>query len=121
MCHYKGESLMAKSNVTFDVSKDFLDSTEGAQDKAVRVFISANVKAVIKPQEVGQSAPFLRKQAGKRFDISKRINKGGSAKEILAFARANGGGERDISAHLAGGFSRTSKFYGQSIITLHAV
>jgi hypothetical protein len=111
---------MAKSNVTFDVSKDFLEGTESAQDKAVKAFIAANPKAVITPKEVGQSAPFLRKQSGKRFDISEFINKGGSAKEILAFARANGGGERDISAHLAGGFGRSSKFYGQSIIQLSA-
>tara|TARA_R110002020_G_scaffold50311_4_gene142286 strand:- start:268 stop:609 length:342 start_codon:yes stop_codon:yes gene_type:complete len=111
---------MAKSNVTFDVSKDFLDSIESVQDKAVRAFVAANAKAVIAPKEVGQSAPFLRRQSGKRFDISERINQGGSAKEILAFARTNGGGERDISAHLAGGFSRTSKFYGQSIIQLSA-
>ena len=111
---------MAKSNVTFDVSKDFLNGIESVQDKAVRAFIAANVKAVIKPTEVGQSTPFLRRQSGKRFDISERINQGGSAREILAFARANGGGERDISAHLAGGFSPTSKFYGQSIIQLSA-
>jgi hypothetical protein len=111
---------MAKSNVTFDVSKDFLDSIESVQDKAVRAFVAANPKAVIQPKEVGQSAPFLRRQSGKRFDISERINQGGSAKEILAFARVNGGGERDISAHLAGGFSPTSKFYGQAIIQLSA-
>jgi hypothetical protein len=111
---------MAKSNVTFDVSKEFLEGTEIAQDKAVKAFIAANPKAVITPKEVGQSAPFLRKQSGKRFDISELINKGGSAREILTFARANGGGERDISAHLAGGFGRSSKFYGQSIIQLSA-
>ena len=111
---------MAKSNVTFDVSKDFLAGTEPQQDKAVRAFVAANPKAVIKPVEVGQSAPFLRRQSGKRFDISARINQGGAAKEILAFARTNGGGERDVSAHLAGGFSRTSKFYGQAIIQLAA-
>jgi|TARA_R100000750_G_scaffold29074_1_gene18405 hypothetical protein len=108
-----------KSNSTFEVSDDFLAATEGEQDKAVRAFLAANPKARIVPNEVGQSAPFLRRQGGKRFNISERINQGGVAKEILTFARANGGGERDVAAHLAGGFSRASKFYGQSIITLY--
>jgi hypothetical protein len=109
-----------KSNSTFEVNEDFLSSTEGGQDKAVRAFFAANPKARIVPNEVGQSAPFLRRQNGKRFNISERINQGGLAKEILKFARENGGGERDVSAHLVGGFSRTSKFYGQSFITLDA-
>ena len=108
------------TNSTFEVTGEFLDMIESHQDKAVRAFVAANPKARIEPQEAGQSAPFLRRQSGKRFDISERINQGGLAKEILTFARVNGGGERDISAHLAGGFSRTSKFYGQSIVTLHA-
>ena len=105
-------------NSTFQVNEDFLSATESQQDKAVRSFIAANPAAHIKPSEVGQSAPFLRRQSGKRFDISERINQGGLAKEILSFARSNGGGERDISAHLCGGFSRTSKFYGSAIIEL---
>jgi len=108
------------ANSTFEVTEDFLTASEGAQDKAVRAFCAANPKAQIVPNEAGQTAPFLRRQIGKRFDISEAINQGGNAREILAFARANGGSERDISAHLAGGFSRTSKFYGQSIITLQA-
>ena len=109
------------TNSTFEVNEDFLAATEGGQDKAVRAFFAANPKARIEPNEVGQTAPFLRVQKGKRFNISERINQGGNAREIIAFARENGGSERDVSAHLAGGFSRTSKFYGQSIITLHAV
>tara|TARA_R100000808_G_scaffold15950_1_gene36336 strand:- start:1582 stop:1926 length:345 start_codon:yes stop_codon:yes gene_type:complete len=108
-----------KSNSTFEVSEDFLTGTESEQDKAVRAFLAANPKARVEPKENGQTAPFLRRQIGKRFNISERINQGGDAKEILKFARENGGGERDVAAHLAGGFSRTSKFYGQSIITLH--
>jgi hypothetical protein len=111
---------MAKSNVIFEVSSDFLAGTEGEQDKAVRAFVAANPTATIRPNEAGQAAPFLRRQSGKRFNISERINQGGAAKEILTFARANGGGERDVAAHLAGGFSRTSKFYGQPIIQLTA-
>ena len=108
------------ANSTFEVTEDFLGATEGNQDKAVRAFFAANPKARIEPNEVGQTAPFLRRQNGKRFNISERINQGGNAREIIAFARENGGSERDVSAHLAGGFSRTSKFYGQSIITLQA-
>jgi hypothetical protein len=109
-----------KTNSSFEVTEDFLSGTEGEQDKAVRAFVAANPKAAILPNESGQTAPFLRRQSGKRFNISERINQGGAAKEILTFARANGGGERDVAAHLAGGFSRTSKFYGQSIIELTA-
>ena len=97
------------TNSTFEVNEDFLGDTEGGQDKAVRAFFAANPKARIEPKEVGQTAPFLRRQNGKRFSISERINQGGDAREIIAFDRENGG------------FSRTSKFYGQSIITLHAV
>ena len=109
-----------KSNSVFEVTEDFLSGTESSQDKAVRAFIAANAKAMVVPNEVGQMAPFLRRQIGKRFNISERINQGGDAREILAFARKNGGGERDIAAHLTGGFSRTSKFYGSSIIGLSA-
>ena len=109
-----------KLNSVFEVTEDFLSGTESSQDKAVRAFIAANPKAVVVPNQVGQMAPFLRRQVGKRFNISERINQGGDAKEILAFARKNGGGERDIAAHLTGGFSRTSKFYGSSIIQLSA-
>ena len=109
-----------KSNSVCEVTEDFLSGTESSQDKAVRAFIAANAKAMVVPNEVGQMAPFLRRQIGKRFNISERINQGGDAREILAFARKNGGGERDIAAHLTGGFSRTSKFYGSSIIGLSA-
>tara|TARA_R110001599_G_scaffold222112_1_gene420992 strand:- start:1191 stop:1538 length:348 start_codon:yes stop_codon:yes gene_type:complete len=109
-----------KLNSVFEVTEDFLSDTESAQDKAVRAFIAANPKAEVIPTEIGQTAPFLRRQSGKRFNISERINQGGSAKEILSYARGNGGGERDIAAHLSGGFSRTSKFYGSSIIQLSA-
>jgi hypothetical protein len=109
-----------KANSTFEVTEDFLKITEAMQDKAIRTFLAANVKARIAPKEEGQTSPFLRRQSGKRFNISERINQGGSAKEIIIFARANGGGERDVTAHLVGGFSPTSKFYGQSFITLYA-
>tara|TARA_R110000787_G_scaffold72865_1_gene162478 strand:- start:409 stop:756 length:348 start_codon:yes stop_codon:yes gene_type:complete len=109
-----------KTNSSFEVTEDFLKGSEGAQDRAVRAFIAANPTAVIVPNEPGQAAPFLRRQVGKRFNISQQINGGGSAREILTFARKNGGGERDIAAHLVGGFSRTSKFYGMSIIELTA-
>jgi hypothetical protein len=110
-----------KSNVIFEVSEDFLTQPESKQDKEVRLFLAANSKARVEPKEKGQTFPALRRQSGKRFNISQRICEGGSAKEVLAFARANGGGERDVTAHLVGGFSRTSKFYGQSFITLRAV
>ena len=110
-----------KVNSVFEVTEDFLSATESTQDKAVRAFIAANPKCREEPKEVGQTAPFLRRQSGKRFNISERINQGGDAKEILKFARENGGSERDVAAHLVGGFSRTSKFYGQSFVTLHTV
>lgn len=109
-----------KANDLFEVTEEFLEATEGQQDKAIKAFIAANPKAQIEPNEAGQTAPFLRRQSGKRFDISERINQGGDAKEILKYAREKGGSERDISAHIAGGFSRTSKFYGTSYITLRA-
>jgi hypothetical protein len=109
-----------RTNSSFEVTEDFLKGTEGTQDKAVRAFIAANPKAAIVPNQPGQVAPFLRRQVGKRFNISQQINGGGSAREILAFARKYGGGERDIAAHLTGGFSRTSKFYGTPIIELLA-
>ena len=109
-----------KSNVTFEMSEDFLSATEAAQDKELRLFFAANPSARVEPKEKGQTFPALRRQSGKRFNISQRICEGGTAKEVMAYARANGGGERDITAHLVGGFSRTSKFYGQSFITLYA-
>jgi len=111
---------MATKNSTFEITENFLAGTEGDQDKAVRAFNAANSKARVEPKEVGQSAPFLRRQSGKRFNISERINQGGPLKEILTFAKNQGGGERDVAAHLVGGFSRTSKFYGQSFVTLYA-
>jgi hypothetical protein len=109
-----------KANSTFEVTEDFLKITEAMQDKAIRVFLAANAKARIVPKEEGQTSPFLKRQSGKRFDISERINQGGLAKEIVTYARAKGGSERDVTAHLVGGFSMTSKFYGQSFVTLYA-
>ena len=109
-----------KSNVTFEVSQDFLNKTVSEQDKELRLFFAANPTARVEPKEKGQTFPALRRQSGKRFNISQRICEGGLAKEVLAFARANGGGERDVTAHLVGGFSHSSKFYGKSFITLHA-
>ena len=111
---------MTKKNSTFEVTEDFLNGTEGEQDKAVRAFIAANPKSVVQPVEKGQSLPYLRRQSGKRFDIGAALCSGGTAREILAVARNLGGGERDLAAALAGGFSRNSKFYGKSFISLSA-
>ena len=112
---------MAKKNSTFEVNEDFLNGSEAFQDKSVRAFIAANPKAVLNPVAEGQSLPYLRRQSGKRFDIGQAINKGGPVKEVLTIARTLGGSERDVSAALAGGFSRNSKFYGTSYATLEAV
>tara|TARA_R100001132_G_C3239936_1_gene71105 strand:+ start:406 stop:750 length:345 start_codon:yes stop_codon:yes gene_type:complete len=109
-----------KSNATFNISEDFLNKVVSEQDKELRLFLAANPSARLEPKEEGQTFPALRRQSGKRFNISQRICKGGTAKEVLAYARANGGGERDVTAHLVGGFSHSSKFYGKSFITLHA-
>ena len=109
-----------KSNITFEVSKDFLGKVVSEQDKEIRLFLAANPTARVEPKEKGQTFPALRRQSGKRFNISQRICKGGLAKEVLAYARANGGGERDVTAHLVGGFSHSSKFYGKSFISIHA-
>jgi hypothetical protein len=109
-----------KSNVTFEVSEDFLNKVVSEQDKEVKLFLAANPTARVEPKEKGQAFPALRRQSGKRFNISQRICKGGLAKEVLAYARANGGGERDVTAHLVGGFSHSSKFYGKPFISIHA-
>ena len=112
---------MTKKNSTFEVTDDFLSGTEAAQDKAVRAFIAANPGSVITPKEKGQSLPYLRRQSGKRFNIGEALCTGGVARDVLVYARTLGGGERDIAAALAGGFSRNSKFYGKSYVSLSAV
>tara|TARA_R110002020_G_scaffold62872_3_gene167700 strand:+ start:380 stop:742 length:363 start_codon:yes stop_codon:yes gene_type:complete len=109
---------MTKKNSTFEVTDDFLSGTEAAQDKAVRAFIAANPGSVITPKEEGQSLPYLRRQSGKRFNIGEALCTGGIARDVLVYARTLGGGERDIAAALAGGFSRNSKFYGNSFVSL---
>ena len=110
---------MAKSNVTFEVTESFLEMTESHQDRAVKAFVAANPKSkIVLTGEAGSVPPYLRRQSGKRFEICSML--GGSAREFVKFATPFGGGVRDLSAALSGGYSRTSKFYGQSFISLHA-
>ena len=110
---------MAKSNVTFEVTESVLEMTESRQDQAVKAFVAANPKSVIVlTGEAGSVPPYLRRQSGKRFEICSAL--GGSAREFVKLATPLGGGVRDVSAALAGGYSRTSKFYGQSFISLRA-
>ena len=111
----------AKSNSNFEVTPEFLDATESQQDTAVKAFISANPQAVTVPVTEGSIPPYLRRQSGKRFDINLAFTSSAlSAKDGVKLATSLGGGYRDIAALLAGGYSRTSKFYGQSFIELQA-
>ena len=110
---------MAKSNVTFEVTESFLKMTESHQDRMVKAFMAANPKSrIVLTGEAGSVPPYLRRQTGKRFEICAALN--GSAHEFVKFATPRGGGVRDVSAALSGGYSPTSKFYGQSFISLHA-
>mgnify|MGYP003643850095 CR=1 FL=1 len=111
---------MTKKNSAFEVTEDFLNGSEATQDKAIRAFIAANPGSVIEPKEEGQSLPYLRRQSGKRFDIGEALCTGGVARDVLKYAKTLGGGERDVAAALAGGFSRNSKFYGTSFVSLSA-
>ena len=110
-----------KSNSIFEVTQDFLDATESQQDTAVKAFMSANPNAMTVPKSDGAIPPYLRRQSGKRFDINIAFTSGEmSARDGVRMATALGGGIRDVAALLSGGYSRTSKFYGTSFITLSA-
>ena len=110
-----------KSNSIFEVDSEFLDGTESQQDTAVKAFMSANPNAVTIPKTEGAIPPYLRRQSGKRFEINLAFTAGEmSAKDGVSKATALGGGYRDVAALLAGGYSRTSKFYGTSYVTLSA-
>ena len=116
----KEERPMTKnSNSTFEVTPDFLEMTESQQDTSVKAFLAANPSAVTKPIEDGAIPPYLRRQAGKRFEINANLGSGILvATDFIKSATVLGGGHRDLSAALAGGYSRTSKFYGTSFVTL---
>ena len=107
---------MAKSNSKFEVNEDFLSLPESKQDAAVKAFMSANPKAMITPK--GDVPPYLRRQVGKRYEICTLLN--GNAREFVKSAHELGGGTRDLAAALAGGYTPSSKFYGQPFIDLSA-
>jgi hypothetical protein len=112
--------MTKKSNSTFEVNEDFLKKLDSEQDAVVRAFLAANPGARLVPKAEGQVFPFLKRQEGRRWEICQKICEGGSAKEIMAYAKPRGGGIRDISAGLCGGYSPTSKYWAQSFINLIA-
>jgi len=113
--------MATKSNVTFEVTEEFLGMTESAQDHAVKTFISANPGAAVRPIGKDGGLPsYLKRQSGKRYDINVLMSTGIGARELLVAAKPLGGGYRDIAAGAAGGYSPTSKSYGTSFITLSA-
>jgi len=115
--------MATKSNVTFEVTEDFLGMTESDQDHSVKVFIDANPGAALRPVGKDGALPsYLRSkdETGKRFRINVLMSTGIAACDLLVAAKPLGGGHRDIAAGLAGGYSPTSKSYGTSFITLSA-
>jgi hypothetical protein len=113
--------MAAKSNVTFEVTEEFLGMTESQQDHSVKAFISANPGATVRPVgKDGGLPPYLIRQSGKRFEINVMMSTSIDARKLLTVAKPLGGGYRDISAGVAGGYGRTSKSYGTSFITLSA-
>ena len=113
---------MAKqSNVTFEVTKEFLAKTDSDMDHEVKAFISANPGAMLRPTgKAGEMPPFLRQKSGKRWDIHVAMSQPRPAEEMLTIAEKKGGGYRDIAARLAGGYSPTSKTYGTPFVVLAA-
>jgi len=113
---------MAKqSNVTFEVTKEFLAKTDSDMDHEVKAFISANPGAMLRPTgKAGEMPPFLGRKNGKRWDIHVAMSNDVPAEELLTIAAKLGGGYRDIAARLAGGYSPSSKTYGQSFVVLAA-
>ena len=113
--------MATKSNVTFEVTKEFLDMTNAAQDHAVKAFIDANPGASLCPAgKDGALPPYLKRQSGKRHNINVLMSTRTDARELLAAAKPLGGGHRDIAAGLAGGYGPSSKSYGTSFIVLSA-
>ena len=115
--------MATKSNVTFEVTKEFLGMTNSAQDHAVKTFIDANPGAMLRPVGKDGALPsYLRSkdETGKRFRINVLMSTKIDARELLTAAKPLGGGYRDISAGAAGGYCPSSKSYGTSFITLSA-
>ena len=113
--------MATKSNVTFEVTEEFLVMTNSAQDHAVKTFISANPGAAVRPVgKDGGLPPYLKRPSGKRHDINVLMSKSIDARKLLTAAKPLGGGHRDIAAGLAGGYGPSSKSYGTSFVTLSA-
>jgi len=116
--------MATKSNVTFEVTEEFLGMTNADQDHTVKAFIDANPGATVRPVGKDGALPsYLRTskgEDGKRFRINVMMSTKIDARELLAAAKPLGGGYRDIAAGAAGGYSPTSKSYGKSFITLSA-
>ena len=109
-----------KSNSKFEVTDEFLNAIETQQDKMVKSFLNVNPLAQLIPNTEGQELPYLRRSTGHRWSICQLLKRRISTKEFLQKAKSYGGGLRDISAVLSGGYSPTSKFYGVTFVTLSA-
>jgi len=115
--------MATKSNVTFEVTEEFLGMTNADQDHNVKAFIDANPGAELRPVGKDGALPSYlksRDETGKRFRINVLMSTKIDARKLLAVAKPLGGGYRDIAAGAAGGYSPTSKSYGKSFITLSA-
>ena len=113
--------MATKSNVTFEVTDEFLGMTNADQDHNVKAFIDANPGAELRPVGKDGGLPaYLKRQSGKRYEINVLMSTGIDARKLLVAAKPLGGGYRDIAAGAAGGYGPSSKSYGTSFITLSA-
>jgi len=90
------------------------------QDKAVRIFCAANLGAQIVPVNVpkGGLPAYLRRDSGKRADINRMLASPIPVAKFLDEARKLGGGWRDLSAALVGGYSRSAFGYGNPAVKI---
>lgn len=112
----------AKKTTTFEAPEGFGTMAEADQDKAVAIWVAANPNATIQPVGIpeGGLPLYLRRDTGKRADINRMFATPLRVAKYLPEARKLGGGYRDLSAALAGGYSRKAAGYGTAAVKLVA-
>ena len=102
----------------FKLPEGFKDMAPQAQDKAVSIWSAANLGAEIVPVNIpeGGLPAYLRRDVGKRADINRMLASPIPVAKFIVEARKLGGGWRDLSAALVGGYSRSAFGYGNPVV-----
>ena len=125
--HNTNQMRYKMTKQVYKAPEGYSDLTVGQQVANIAAWCVANKQAVIKPIEakvaVGNLPAYIRKPSGKRATINHMLTskaQGIKVADFLVEAAKLGGGYVELAAALAGGYSRSSKVYGNPVVTVEA-